>query len=184
METAQDNAALVKRTAIDKEPAPPATDPGVGASAGPQFVPSTKREIMISPARMQLAEYARADWVVTAEEGTTLDDLQNPAFFAHMSNQLKPYDHIEVRIDDNTYLAGLIVLEVARNWARVKILYAHKLVDDDHRIAGASQSHSVEFKGPHHKWSVIRLSDGEKLKTGCQSRAEADAWMRDHEKVS
>lgn len=139
---------------------------------------------MISPARMQLAEYARADWVVTAEEGTTPDDLRNPAYFAHMSNQIKPYDHIEVRIDDNTWLAGLIVLEVARNWARVKVLYVTSLVDDDTHVPAASQSYHVAFKGPHHQWSVIRISDGEKLKTGCKSRAEADAWMRDHEKVA
>lgn len=147
------------------------------------FVPTPKREIMISPARMQLAEYQRADWVVTAEEGTTCDDLRNPAYFAHMAEKIKPYDHIEVRIDDNSTLTYLIVLETARNWARVHILSHFSLVDDN-AVQGASQTNSVEFKGPHHKWSVIRLSDGEKLKTGCASRAEADAWMRDHEKVA
>lgn len=158
--------------------------PAAGAAAPAPFVPAAKREITLNPQRMQLAEYQRNDWVVTAEQGTVPEDLINPAYFAHMAAQLKPYDHIEVRIDDNSWLAALVVLEVDRNWARVKITSFTSLVEGDDNIERASKAHSVEFKGPHFKWSVIRLSDGDKIKTGCSSRAEANAWLTEFEKVA
>ncbi len=142
-----------------------------------------KRDVQLDPARMKLAEYERNDWVVNAELGTTLEDIQTTSFFAHMAKDMKMYDHIEVRIDDGTWLAYLIVLDTGRNWAKVKLLNHVCLIDGD-AVPVASVMHSVEFKGPQFKWSVIRLSDKEKIKTGCSTRIEAEAWMREHETVT
>jgi hypothetical protein len=142
-----------------------------------------KRALILNPQRMRLAEYERQDWIVNAEEGTTPDDLKDPGYWAHMSAQLKPYDHIEVRIDNGEWVAELLVLSCDRNWAKVYPLSFHDL-----RKAGdvevASEKYEVAFKGPQFKWSVIRMSDGEKLKTGCADKAEAASWLREHEKIA
>lgn len=141
-----------------------------------------KRDVVLSPARMALAEHWRQDWCVNAELGTTLEDITSSGYFSHMAEQLKPYDHIEVRSEDGTWLAMLVVISAERNWAHVKMLYQFDLTED-RGAEVASQKNVVEFKGPHHKWSVIRVSDGEKIKTGCASRGEANLWMAEHEKV-
>ncbi len=61
-----------------------------------------KRALILNPQRMKLAEYERQDWVINAEDGTSPDDLKDPGFWAHVSAQMKPYDHVEVRIDRTT----------------------------------------------------------------------------------
>ena len=51
--------------------------------------------------------------------GVTLDEIQVPGFWAHMAAYLRPYDHIEARADDGTWVAYLIVTGCDRTWARV-----------------------------------------------------------------
>lgn len=141
-----------------------------------------KREITLDPARMQLSEYLRNDWVVTAEQGTTPADIVNPAYFAHMAQQMKPYDHVEVRIDDGSWLAELIVLQVERNWVLVKVLAFHELADNRGQDTAPSV-YETAWKGPHLKWSVLRKSDSENIKSGFSDRVSADAAMRDLERL-
>jgi hypothetical protein len=50
-------------------------------------------------------------------------------------------------------------------------------------MPAVSAKHKVEWKGPHHKFCVIRLSDSTMLHTGSATRALADDWLRNHEKA-
>lgn len=143
-----------------------------------------KRDVVLSPSRMALAEHWRQDWCVNAEIGTTADDITSSGYFAHMAEQLKPYDHIEVRSEDGTWMANLIVVNAERNWAHVKLVSYIELTDESNAVEAASKKNIVQFKGPHHKWSVIRVADGDKIKTGCASRDEATVWMNEYEKVA
>jgi hypothetical protein len=142
-----------------------------------------KRDITLAPARMQLSEYLRNDWVVTAEQGTTLDDIVNPAFFAHMASQMKAYDHVEVRVDDGSWLSELLVLQVERNWVRVRVLTYYDLADNSSQDSAPSV-YETAWKGPHLKWSVIRKSDHENIKSGFVDRVSADAALRDLERLA
>lgn len=141
-----------------------------------------KRELQLQPERMQLAEYQRNDWVVTAEQGTTTDDIINPIYFAHMAAMMKPYDHIEVRVDDGTWIADLLVLQIERNWARVKLMNYHELAVVD-EVNTAPSSYEAVWKGPHLKWSVLRKSDKANIKPGFNDRVGAEAAMRDLERL-
>ncbi len=140
-----------------------------------------KREITLDPSRMQLAEYLRNDWVVTAEQGTLPEDIVNTAYFAHMASQMKPYDHLEVRVDDGTWLANLIVLQVERNWVRVKLLSMVDLTTTE-QVEGAPSIYSAQWKGPHLKWSVIRSSDQVNVKSGFADKVGAESAMRELER--
>lgn len=140
----------------------------------------TKRTI--HPTRMHLAEYDRQDWTVNADLGTKLEEVLEPDYWAHMAPQMQQYDHIEVRVDDGSWIAYLLVTACDRNWAKVKLLHRYDLVEDQ-SIPVASLRYKVDFKGPQHRWSVIRLSDGAYVHEGERTRLAAEQWMANHEKT-
>ena len=98
-----------------------------------------------------------------------------------MAEQMKPYDHIEVRVDDGAWLVNLLVIEADRSYARVKLLQRYELTED-HNVPARAQKHKIEWKGPQHRWAVIRLSDGEMIHTE-KEKSAAYAWMIDHERT-
>jgi len=142
---------------------------------------SVARSPMAHPSRMRLAEYDRQEWIVNAEPGHTIEDLMKPGYWAHMAQQMTAYDHIEVRAEDGSWVAELLVVQVDRMWAKVvlKSKFDFTVTEDPEEL----NQHVVEWKGPQHRFAVIRTSDREKIKDGFQNKEEAAAWMREHERV-
>lgn len=70
----------------------------------------------ITTSRITLAEYARNIFVVTPEHGTPFEDILKPSYWLHVADtvsmRLRPYDRIEVRPEDGSYFAELIVRSV------------------------------------------------------------------------
>jgi hypothetical protein len=143
-----------------------------------------KRDVILSPQRIGLAEYMRSDWVVNATAGTLVQDVLNPGYWAHaiMEKPFQPYDHIEVREESGLWILELTVLEVGLNWAKVTVLHKYDLADVPETPPQASL-HRVEWKGPQHKHVVIRNSDNATIKDGFSKAAEAMVWMKQHEAV-
>ncbi len=141
------------------------------------------RDVMLNPERMIVAEYERNEWMCTAAYGTTVEDVLLPGYWAHVAPQLKPYDHIEVRVDDGAWLLQLLVVDVSRSWARVHVLAQHMLTTADVSLTEAER-HEVRFKGAHYKYCVIRNSDGAVVKDKFSKKEEAYLWMHDHEKTT
>jgi len=140
---------------------------------------------ILNPSRFGLAEFERQDWVATAEMGIKPEDLLDPGYWAHVSARMKPFDRIEIRAEDGSWIAELLVLGCDRNWAKIHIMSAHNLTNTDvSQTQSASIQHKVEWKGPHKKFVVIRLADSNILKEGIADKAEAYLWMREHEKVT
>jgi hypothetical protein len=143
-----------------------------------------KRSPMIDQTRMRLAEYERQVWVANVEFGLTVEDIMVPGFWAHMAAQLRPYDEIEARSDDGTWIAHLVVTGCERTWARVAIDRVVKLTTKE--VAEAQSNpvqHKVEWKGPQNKFSVIRIADAEPIRTGFTTKDEALQYLRDHERT-
>jgi hypothetical protein len=141
-----------------------------------------KRTPMIDQSRMRLAEYERQDWVANIEFGVSQEDIMVPGFWAHMASYMKPYDHIEARADDGTWVAYLIVTGCDRTWARVALDRVVKLTSKDVSETVAVQ-HRVEWKGPQNKFTVIRVADLEPIRNGFATKEEANQWMREHERT-
>lgn len=137
--------------------------------------------VQINPMRVKLAEVDRQDWVATAEMGTTLEQIIEPSYWAHMASKLKPYDHIEVRVDDGIWLAQLLVKEAGRNWAAVLMLQSYKLETADVAQTRSSK-YKIDWKGPHLKFCVIRLEDGERLQEQMTKR-DAQVWLENYERT-
>ena len=137
---------------------------------------------VLMPERIGLAEDKRHDWVVDAEFGTTLEQVLEPSYWSHMASQMVPGDHIEVRAEDFSWVAYLIVHYSERTYAKV-VLDRIVRIESSSEAPAVSLKHKTEWKGPHHKWVVIRISDSQMLHSGCKTRIEADEWLRNHEKA-
>lgn len=135
----------------------------------------------LNSSRFKQAEYERNIWVVTPEAETPLEALLNPAFWAHVASSFKPWDHIEVRAEDGSYWAELLVQDASRNWAKVAVLRQVQLNGEAPR-AEESDGHIVEWSGPHTKWRVVRKADKAILKDS-MSKADANKWLAEHLRV-
>lgn len=152
------------------------------AVAAPQ---PNKRSPTLMPDRIGQAEHKRHDWVVDVPVGVTVEDIQNPAYWALVVSEkgMEPLDHIEVRSDDGMWIAYLIVRQCERTYAKV---YLDRVIEFKENMESAlppSIKHKVEFKGGHLKWGVIRLADSAVLQSGFKTREDADTWMRNHERT-
>lgn len=143
--------------------------------------PAAKRNVTLNPQRMSLAESWRQDWVVNAEEGTQITDVLDPQYWAHMAQRLAPYDHIEVRLETGEWLLELLVTEVGRNYAQVYVMHKHELSAP--APVPEAIKHKVIWRGPQHKHTVVRISDGAVLQTGFDKAELAREWMMAHERV-
>jgi hypothetical protein len=153
------------------------------AAAKPEAKPAEKRLVTLEPQRMGLAEHRRQDWAVNAAAGTTIDDVLDPQYWAHMAAQMTPYDRVDVLLETGEWLLELLVLGVGRNWAQVRVLHHHELTKMAETMP-AAQKHKVDWKGPQRKYAVIRISDSAIVQDGFGTRGEATAWMDHHEKVT
>ena len=149
---------------------------------------ATKQERKVRPMeapRFRAIEYMRAEYLCTAFADTTPQDLLEPAYWAHMSAQFKPRDRIEAWADDGTWMAEYVVLEAGRNWAKLHLLTVYHLTTSDQSLTKADQMtpYSVEHKGPHGKWTVIRKSDREVMSEGHETIQGATDWITNRMKA-
>ena len=134
------------------------------------------------PERIGLAENKRHDWVVDVPISVCLEDVMEPSYWAHVSAEMDPLDHIEVRSEDSSWVADLIVQFCERNYAIVVLKQLVKL-DPTTEVPITSIKHKVEWKGGIHRWSVIRLADSQMLQSSFKSKELAHAWLIEHEKT-
>ena len=142
-----------------------------------------KRALILNPQRMSLAEQVRQDWVVNAEFGTTVADVLDPQYWAHMASQMQAWDRIDVRLETGEWLLELLVINTGRNWAQVHLLKQHDLEQRSETMP-AAQKHKIEWKGPQHKWCVIRLADSEMIQRELASKEAAGQWLAAYEKTT
>jgi len=142
-----------------------------------------KESPILNPSRINLAEYVRQDWVVNAEEGTTVEQAQDPAYFAHVAAKFKPYDHIEVRAEDGAWIAEFLVVDCSRTWAKVFTLSYHKLAEKV-EASKPEAKYKVAWKGPQRLHAVIRVADNAIISEGHSSAEIAQLALKQHEQVT
>lgn len=132
--------------------------------------------------RFQAADQVRNRWAISPEEGSTVDDVMRPEATAHIAAQLKRWDIIEVRPDDESFYAELLVKDAGPNWASFWLIQ-HVELAPKVDAAEADEPFVVGWGGPHQKHRVTRKADNEVLKSGFPSKAEARAWAIEHTKA-
>jgi hypothetical protein len=148
--------------------------------------------------RFKLAEHERNVHIITTEAGVTRAQILDPAFLAHVAAKLRPYDQIEVRSDDGTIFARLLVLQAERTWATAYVLEWHDLTTKDVALtqsAGAvaagiqlktEERYKVEWKGPHLKGCVVDYGSNppRMVREKEPSKDAAALWLREWLKVT
>lgn len=132
--------------------------------------------------RITLADQVRNHWAISPEGGTTIEEVMRPEYTVNIAAQLKRWDVVEVRPDDETYYAQLLVKTAERSGASFWLIQFVELAPA--AVAGAGdESFVVGWGGPHQKHRVIRKADNEVLKHGFSSAADARAWAVEHAKA-
>lgn len=120
------------------------------------------------------AEFSRAIWVAKPEIGTTLADMVQPEYWAHITAFMKPGARIEVFPADNTWFAELYVRGVRDKAVDVFVL--RSVVFDEQEAVSDGEEYIAKFCGPHAKWRVIRTKDNEVVQEGLEKN-EALVWI-------
>lgn len=143
--------------------------------------PPTARKIpAVLDNRLQGAEFVKVDWCLSAEAGTTIEDILRPEYWAHVATKLRPDAKICVYTEDRAFYAELIVLQVSRVDARVAMILHKDLTDDLRAIDmgnGAAREYEVKWGSPASKYRVIRKSDKEVICSGLASIEAGWAWL-------
>lgn len=137
---------------------------------------------VLMPERFGEAESMRHDYVVNAPVGVTLEQVMDPSYWAHVAKEMVPFDHVQVRAEDGSWVAYLVVVSAERNYAIMHLDRVLKL-DQTPDVPVESAKHKVEWKGPHHKFCVIRIADSAMLQSQFKTKGEANDWLRNHEKA-
>jgi hypothetical protein len=77
-----------------------------------------KRAVFLAGDRMHLREQVRQDWVIDAAAGTTIEDVLDPQYLAHLATGIELYSRIEVLIESGEWMLELLVMGVGRNWVK------------------------------------------------------------------
>lgn len=140
--------------------------------------------------RLRDASYMRNIFAVTPEHGTTLEDIKEPAYWAHTAAKLHPTDRIEVTAEDGSWFAELFVASCGRNWAKVSVLRYHELSESSPTDAAVESSAEglendfyVLWRGQTHQHCVMRAEDKAVVKTGFTSKKDAQDWIDQHVKM-
>lgn len=127
-------------------------------------------------------------WEIVVEHGVVSDDLIRPGFYANISRHLRPQDKIVAMSDDQSVYAELVVLAADRTSAAVAFLPGYP-IDLNAATAQAldyapsAGEYEVKNRGQHAKWSIVRKRDGEVVKEGFGTKAEAEKGLSEYVKV-
>lgn len=134
----------------------------------------------LPPNRLQPAGHYRASYDVILPGSVPIEEALKSEYWAHVGSKLRQHDTINIFPEDGTRFVEAIVLLAGRGFAHLHVIRDVALAAEEDASDPALASLKVKFNGPHDRWTVIRVSDGEKLKTGCLNQAEAQRWVVDH----
>lgn len=141
-----------------------------------------KQNVQLDPSGLGQAEHIRTIWAATAAFGVTREQIENPAYWAHVATKLRPKAKIEITAEDDSFYAEYLVTSCDKTWAKVLCLKYIDLTTSTvtkEQVEGITDSYSVEFRGPK-KWSVLRKSDRSVLQEGLHSRDDGNKWLSVH----
>lgn len=146
-----------------------------------------KKQVSLIPPDMKLADFARNRFLARPPAGTTLEDLLNPVFWAHVARQFAPGggDIIEVHPVDGAYYAELFVAECRKtglvNQVRlVKLSYTplDEGVAQSKTIVG---EYKIVHRGVEKKHTVTRVADNTIVSEGHATKQDAQKWIDEQE---
>lgn len=130
------------------------------------------------------ADFSRQIFRASPPEGTKLDDLLEPEYWAHVARRVNPHDIIEVVPVDGSFFARFFVLNVGKLSVKLyKLEYCElNAAPVGSAAPKATSLFEPKFSGPL-KWNVIRKSDKQVVSSKpFQTREEAEEWIEKNSK--
>lgn len=132
---------------------------------------------------LKLASYAHNVFTGYIHDDTTLDDVLQPSYWAHVASNLKPFTtSIELFFTGGEgqivpRYVRLAVLSVEQGQATVAVMY-DQLLKSGYIVSAEDLKgdYSLKQQGTK-KWAVIRNHDKFLVKTDLPTKMMADAWL-------
>lgn len=122
-------------------------------------------------------DYASASYVAYVPQDVSVDDLLRAETWSHVASRLNPWDRIEVRWEDFSRYAYLLVCDTSTGGASV-FLEKEVEISQFHGANAGEMLYEVKFRGKS-KWGVVRLSDGHVMQENIGTRDLATIAMLD-----
>lgn len=135
--------------------------------------------------RFALAEHAGNRFRATPPYGVTFEQIQNPAYWAHIASRVKPGDIIDVLPEDMSFCAEMLVVSCNRLEVRVHTKH-HSIIEapkPEHMEDAADPQFDVKWGGPVAKFRVIRKEDKKVVQDQFPTAGDARAWLVDYLKA-
>lgn len=128
------------------------------------------------------AEFARQVFRACPPAGTKLEEMLDPAYWAHVAKRFNPHDMIEVIPEDGSFYARFIVLSVSHLSLKVQQLEYVQLTSNPKSAKAAAVSQfEASWGGPSVKWRVLRKSDNAAVTNDSfQTQEEAQEWINNN----
>jgi hypothetical protein len=134
----------------------------------------------LTPRNFKGSEVVRNQWVAEPEFGTPPEALLDPAYWAHVSAQLRRGDIITALSADNSYYTELLVLDAGKLFAKVLQLRCISITQAQMLNVTVPEGFEIKFRGPK-LWSVLR---GKDVLVDGKDKAGAEQWLKEHLKVA
>jgi hypothetical protein len=132
---------------------------------------------------LHAADFARQVFRVNPPAGTTLDEMLEPDYWAHVARRMTPHDIVEVAPEDGAFYARLFVINADKLWVKMAKLEYVEFGESAPKLL-ATDKFEAKFAGPNAKWRVHNKTDNSLVSNDSfQSRAEAEKWIEQHSKA-
>jgi len=138
--------------------------------------------------RFKPSEYSFTVHNAIIPETDTLEDVKRPEYWSVISNSGLMRDGDEIRMvwEDDTRLVRAFVLQCTKQWARIRVLEDHSLIEQNVESVPAAvpSGYSIKWRGRHHRYGVFKDNNFTKGENGeFHTRADAENWLKEHLKA-
>jgi hypothetical protein len=125
--------------------------------------------------KIKQAEFTRNTFVANPTLDTKFEDMLKPDYWAHVANDLKRFDLIDVIAADGSWFARLIVRAVGKLAVHVAVLSFHEF--DKKEIKEEKNAYEIAWSGPKAKYRVVRTSDKAVIQDGLETKDQAKDYI-------
>lgn len=161
--------------------AAPSQAPVIAAPAptGPVLAASAMQPRLLNETRFYGREFRQAEWLVIAEKGTTIEDLNRKEFWANVAQKLREPDKICVIAEDRSFYAEFVVFVAAHNWALVRP-FGEPVYLEKAQFPAPEEDYEIQDDGLQNRWIVVEKRTGRVIKGDgtLMTRQAAENWRR------
>lgn len=145
---------------------------------GPKHMENSKTVVRIPsalrPNCLKYAEHVRQVHHAEPAYDDTKEDLLRREYWVHFAPKLRPGDKLEMLWQGGTQYAEAIVIDADKHGASIDF------VIDPLKLQASvieSENFEVKWSGPHSKWRVVRISDGEVMQDRFESESAGQRFI-------